>query len=83
MTGTTTRPRILATVRACAGERLVLLETVIEPGNDPQGAKWLDLLMLVFARGRERTEEQWQEILTAAGWEPTRFGKGVIQARPG
>ncbi len=75
--------RILATVRASAGERLVLLETVIEPGNDPQGAKWLDLLMLVIARGRERTEEEWQEILTAAGWEPTRFGKGVIEARPG
>ena len=75
--------RILATVRASAGERLVLLETVIEPGNDPQGAKWLDLLMLVIARGRERTEEEWQAILTAAGWEPTRFGKGVIEARPG
>jgi hypothetical protein len=72
--------RILATVRASAGERLVLLETVIEPGNEPQGAKWLDLLMLVIARGRERTEQEWRELLTAAGWEPTRFGKGVIEA---
>jgi hypothetical protein len=44
--------RILTTVRASAGERLVLLESVIEPGNEPQGAKWLDLLMLVIARGR-------------------------------
>jgi hypothetical protein len=75
--------RILATVRASAGERLVLLETVIEPGNEPQGVKWLDLLMLVIARGRERTEEEWHELLTAAGWEPTRFGKGVIEALPG
>ncbi len=75
--------RILATVRASAGERLVLLESVIEPGNEPQGAKWLDLLMLVIARGRERTEGEWHELLTAAGWEPTRFGKGVIEARPG
>jgi hypothetical protein len=75
--------RILATVRAGAGERLVLLESVVEPGNEPQGAKWLDLLMLVIARGRERTEGEWHELLTAAGWEPTRFGKGVIEARPG
>jgi hypothetical protein len=75
--------RILATVRASAGERLVLLESVIEPGNEPQGAKWLDLLMLVIARGRERTEEEWHELLTSAGWGPTRFGKGVIEARPG
>ena len=74
--------RILATVRASAGERLVLLESIIEPGNEPQGAKWLDLLMLVIARGRERTEEEWRALLAASGWEPTRFGKGVIEARP-
>ena len=74
--------RILDTVRASAGERLVLLESVIEPGNQPQGAKWLDLLMLVIARGRDRTEEEWRALLAASGWEPTRFGKGVIEARP-
>jgi SAM-dependent methyltransferase len=74
--------RILRTVRASAGERLVLLDAVIEPGNQPQGAKWLDLLMLVIARGRERTEEEWRELLTASGWEPTRFGTGMIEARP-
>jgi hypothetical protein len=74
--------RILETVRASAGERLVLLESVIEPGNEPQGAKWLDLLMLVIARGRERTEAEWRELLAASGWEPTRFGAGVIEARP-
>ena len=74
--------RILDTVRANAGERLVLLESVIEPCNEPQGAKWLDLLMLVIARGRERTEEEWRALLAASGWEPTRFGKGVIEARP-
>ncbi len=75
--------RILRTVRASAGERLVLLDAVIEPGNDPLGAKWLDLLMLVIARGRERTETEWRELLAASGWEPTRFGKSVIEARPG
>jgi O-methyltransferase len=74
--------RILETVRASAGERLVLLEAVIEPGNEPQGAKWLDLLMLVIARGRERTEEEWRALLGATGWEPTRFGERVIEARP-
>ena len=74
--------RILQTVRASAGERLVLLESVIEPGNEPSGAKWLDLLMLVIAAGRERTEEDWRELLVSAGWEPIRFGKGVIEAQP-
>jgi O-methyltransferase domain len=74
--------RILETVRSSAGERLVLLDAVIEPGNEPQGAKWLDLLMLVIARGRERTEAEWRGLLATAGWEPARFGVGVIEARP-
>jgi O-methyltransferase len=74
--------RILRTVRAAAGERLVLLESVIEPGNEPQGAKWLDLLMLTIAAGRERTEGEWRALLAATGWEPTRIGGGVIEAVP-
>ena len=74
--------RILRTVRAAAGERLVLLEAVVEPGNEPQGSKWLDLLMLTIAAGRERTQAEWRSLLEAAGWEPTRFGTGVIEARP-
>ncbi len=74
--------RILETIRAAAGERLVVLDSVIEPGNDPDGAKWLDLLMLVIAGGRERTEEQWRVLLRDAGWLPTRIGEGVIEAQP-
>jgi hypothetical protein len=74
--------RILETVRAAAGERLVVLDGVIEPGNAPDGAKWLDLLMLVIAGGRERTAEQWQVLLGDAGWRATRVGEGMIEARP-
>jgi O-methyltransferase domain len=74
--------RILRTVHASAGERLVLLESVIQPGNEPSGAKWLDLLMLVIAAGRERTELEWRALLEASGWEPTRIESGVIEAHP-
>lgn len=74
--------RILETVRAAAGERLVVLDSVLEPGNAPDGAKWLDLLMLVIAAGRERTAEQWQALLDNAGWRATRISQGVIEARP-
>jgi O-methyltransferase domain len=75
--------RILQTVRAAAGQtaRLILLEGVIEPGNEPDGAKWLDLLMLALFAGRERTEEQWRTLLLDAGFEPLRVGGGVIEAR--
>jgi hypothetical protein len=74
--------RILETVRAGAGERLVVLDGVIEPGNSPDGAKWLDLLMLVIAGGRERTAAQWRVLLGEAGWRATRVGDGVIEAQP-
>jgi hypothetical protein len=75
--------RILRTIRAAAGEtaRLVLLEGVIEPGNEPDGAKWLDLLMLALLGGRERTDEQWRTLLLAARFEPIRFSPGLIEAR--
>jgi O-methyltransferase len=75
--------RILRAVRASAGERLVLVEAIVQPGNEPSGTKWLDLLMLVIAGGRERSEEQWRGLLGSAGWEPVRFFEsGAIEARP-
>jgi hypothetical protein len=55
---------------------------VIEPGNARDGAKWLDLLMLALAGGRERTAEQWRALLAAGGWQPTRVGQDVIEAEP-
>ncbi len=75
--------RILRTIRAAAREdsRLVLLEGVVEPGNEPDGAKWLDLLMLALFAGRERDEAQWRALLDAGGFGVERIGGGVIEAR--
>jgi len=61
--------------------RVLITETVIAPGNEPEGAKWLDLLMLVLAGGRERTEPQWRALLEGAGLEPVRIDDGLIEAR--
>lgn len=74
---------ILRTIRASAppGARLVLFESVIQPGNDPSGAKWLDLLMLVLSAGRERTEEEWRTLLDATGFDVDSIEDGLIQAR--
>jgi len=61
---------ILRTIRTAAPPhaRLLINESVIEPGNDADGAKWLDLLMLVLAGGRERDEWQWHALLEGAGF---------------
>jgi hypothetical protein len=74
---------ILRTIRAAArpGARLFVAETVIQPGNDPNGAKWLDLLMLVLAGGRERTEVEWRALLEGGGFEPVAIEDGLIEAR--
>jgi hypothetical protein len=74
---------ILRTIRAAAtaDTRLVLLEGVVEPGNEPDGAKWLDLLMLTLFAGRERDAGEWRALLEQNGFEPTRIGGGVIEAR--
>jgi hypothetical protein len=74
---------ILRTIRAAssAETRLFVLDAVVPRGNDPHGAKWLDLLMLAFSGGRERDEAQWRTLLAAGGFEPTRIEDGLIEAR--
>ena len=74
---------ILSTIRASApaGARVLANESVVPPGNDPSGAKWLDLLMLVLAGGRERTEDEWRRLLERAGLQPVRIEEGLVEAR--
>jgi len=75
--------RILRTIRAAAraGSRLLVVDAVVPPGNEPGGGKWLDLLMLALARGKERDERQWRELLADGGFEPVAFHDGLIEAR--
>lgn len=50
------------------GSRLLLVECVIRDSSEPRFSKLLDLQMLVVTGGRERTETQFKELLTAAGF---------------
>jgi len=73
---------ILRTIRTAARPhaRLLATESVIPSGNDPNGGKWLDLLMLVIG-GRERTEPEWRTLLDGAGFEVEQIEDGLVQAR--
>jgi len=75
---------ILRTIHtaAPAGSRLLILDAVVPPGNEPGGRKWLDLVMLALAGGKERTEAQWRELLETGGFEPVRFHEALIEAVP-
>ena len=74
---------VLRTVRAAAPHeaRLLVLDSVVPPGNDPAGVKWLDLLMLVLQRGRERSESDWRALLNGTGFRIEQIEDGLIQAR--
>lgn len=75
--------RILQTIRTSAANdaRLLVLDAVVPGGNEPHGAKWLDLLMLALFAGRERDEAQWRALLEANGFEPVRIKDGLVEAR--
>jgi SAM-dependent methyltransferase len=64
--------------------RVLLVETVIPPLNEPCFGKWLDLMMLIVG-GRERTEEQYRRLLPQAGLElnriiPTAHEISIVEA---
>jgi hypothetical protein len=75
---------ILRTVRAAAGDdgRLLIIDSVLPEGNDPDGAKWLDLLMLALLGGKERSEAEWRALLEAGGFDSVRFHEVLIEASP-
>ena len=74
---------ILETIHSSAphGARLLLIESVVASGNEPQGSKWLDLLMLALVDGRERTEAEWRTLLGNARFYVETVEDGLIQAR--
>jgi hypothetical protein len=55
------------------GAKVLLVEMVIAPGNEPSPGKLLDLEMLVVASGKERTEAEYADLLAGAGWRLTRI----------
>lgn len=82
-------PAILRTCRAAvpAHGRLLLIELVIPSGNAPSFGKLLDLLMLVYPGGRERTEAEHRNLLGSAGFRlerviPTASTVSIVEAVP-
>jgi hypothetical protein len=82
----------LTILRHCRGVmpkngKLLVVELVIPPGNEPSFGKWLDLHMLAIPGGRERTEAEYGAIFREAGFEltrivPTPAGTSVVEAVP-
>jgi SAM-dependent methyltransferase len=56
-----------------AGGRLLLVEQVVPRGNEPSPTKVLDLQMMVFLEGRERTAEEFRALLAQTGFALERI----------
>jgi O-methyltransferase/methyltransferase family protein len=65
--------------------RLLIVEMVLPPGNEPHPGKIFDIVMLVFPGGQERTEAEYRELLSRAGFRltrvvPTQSAVSVVEA---
>jgi hypothetical protein len=67
--------------------RLLVIERLIAPGNQPSAGKALDVMMLVLTGGKERTREEYRALLAAAGFTLRRvidasLGISLMEAIP-
>jgi hypothetical protein len=65
--------------------RVLIIEMVVPPGNEPHPGKIQDLEMLVSPGGVERTEEEYRDLLAQAGLAlqrivPTQSPLSVVEA---
>jgi len=82
--------QILRTIRPhLAGKpagRVILLEAVLQPGNQPDLGKMMDLEMLMLPGGKERSEAEFAALFKSAGFAltrvvPTKSPLSVIEAK--
>lgn len=60
--------------RAAIGRaRIVAVDAVLAPGNEPHVAKWLDMEMLMLPGGRERMQDEFGKLFEKAGFRLTRM----------
>ena len=69
------------------GARLLIVEMVLAAGDTPHPGKMLDIIMLAIPGGRERTEQEYRELLEKGGFRLTRVvstqsAVSVVEALP-
>lgn len=67
--------RILGSIKAAAepGARLVVVEGIVPPGDEPHFTKSIDLVMLAMQGGKERSADEFEQLLSSAGFTLDRI----------
>jgi hypothetical protein len=68
----------------CAHGKMLVIEQLLRPANEPSFGKWLDLHMLVMLGSRKRTGAEYGALRGASGFElanviPARSGASIIE----
>lgn len=81
--------RILSNCRVSMhpGGKLLVIDTIIPPGNEPHAGKAADMIMLMLLTGQERTMPEFERLIERAGLHitdvlPTQGTLSVIEAVP-
>jgi SAM-dependent methyltransferase len=67
--------------------KLLIVEGIVPPGNEPALSKFFDLAMMVLPGGMERTEDEYRQLFAASGFAlvrivPTKSWISVIEGAP-
>jgi hypothetical protein len=67
--------------------KVLIAETLVPPGDNPDAIKFIDVTMLAITGGKERTEEEYRRLLAKAGLRldrvlPTKAPISVLEASP-
>jgi O-methyltransferase domain len=54
------------------GGRLLVVDSVVPPDAKYDYSKVMDLLMMLFSGGKERTEHEFRALFAASGWRLNR-----------
>jgi SAM-dependent methyltransferase len=69
------------------GGKLLIVDRVVGPANQPDQAKWFDIEMLVNPGGLERSQLEWQRLIATSGFRlerivPMPAPQSILEATP-
>ena len=67
--------------------KVIIVDCVVPENNEPDFSKFFDLNMMVMTGGKERTEKEFAQLLSAAGFKlrrviPTKVPTSIVEAEP-
>jgi hypothetical protein len=70
-----------------ANGKLILVDCVVPETDEPHFSKFIDLNMLVMTGGKERTQKEFAQLLTDAGFKLVRvihtdLPTSIVEAEP-